>query len=131
PASQSTNASSTTSTARIASRPRSGASVPAGETACARSRMSSLVTRRLGARDFEAVLARGLLRLVVAGVEVAEHTCSRIRGQDPLEPLGRVARAVGNDDHARVDGVADPDAPAVMNADPRRPGGRVQESVQD
>ena len=46
-------------------------------------------------------------------------------------PLGHLVAPVGDDDHARVDRVADPDAAAVMDADPGRAGGDVQQRVQD
>jgi len=52
--------------------------------------MSCFATRRLGAGNFEAVRARGLLRLVVAGVEVAEHARAGVRRENPLEPFGCV-----------------------------------------
>ena len=48
-----------------------------------------------------------------------------------LEPLRSRVGAVGDDDHARVDRVADADAAAVVDADPRRARGDVDERVED
>ena len=70
-------------------------------------------------------------RLRVAGVGVAEDARARIGREHALEPLGHLVAAVGDDDHARVDRVADPDAAAVMDADPRRARGDVEQRVQD
>ena len=51
--------------------------------------------------------------------------------QHALEALGRIVGAVGDDDHARMDRIADADAAAVMDAHPRRPGSSVEEGVED
>ena len=77
------------------------------------------------------MLARGVERLVVAGVGVAHDARAGIGREHALEPLRRVVGAVGDDDHAGVDRVADPDAAAVVDADPGRARRRVQERVQD
>ncbi len=77
------------------------------------------------------MLARGRLRLFVTGVEVPDDAHARIRREHALEPLGRRLGAVGDDDHAGVDRVADADATAVMDADPRRSGCDVDERIQD
>jgi hypothetical protein len=77
------------------------------------------------------VRARGLDRLVVARVEVAEDARAGIGRQHALEPLGHLGRTVGHNDHARVDRVSDPDAAAMVDADPGRAGGHVQQGVQD
>ena len=42
-----------------------------------------------------------------------------------------VGRPVGDDDHAAVDRVADPDAAAVVDAHPGGAGGDIEERVQD
>ena len=77
------------------------------------------------------MLARGVERLVVAGVGMAHDAGARIGGEHPLEPLRRIRAAVGEHDHAGMDRVADPDAAAVVDADPGRARRRVQERVQD
>ena len=79
----------------------------------------------------QAVLARCRLGLVVAGVEVPDDAHARIRGQYALEPLCRCLGTVGDDDHAGMDRVADADAAAVMDADPRRSRCDVDERIQD
>ena len=48
-----------------------------------------------------------------------------------FEALRGVVRSVGDDDHPGVDRVADPDTAAVMDADPRRARGSVEERVED
>ena len=83
------------------------------------------------ARQVEAVLPCGVERLVVAGIGMPHDACARIGGEHALESLRRIGAAVGEHDHARVDRVADPDAAAVVDADPRRARRRVQERVQD
>src|SRR5437660_11365705 len=60
-----------------------------------------------------------------------QHTRSWIGREHPLEPFCHLVAAVGEYDHARVDRVADPNAPAVVDAYPRRPGGNVEQRVQD
>ena len=56
----------------------------------------------------------GVDRLLVASVRVPHHTGARIGREHALEaPIG-VGRIVGDDDHARVDRVADPDATTVV-----------------
>src|SRR5207249_253605 len=59
-------------------------------------------------------------------------------GQDPLAYFARLPgrrghrrRSVGDDDHARVDRVADADATAVMHRDPARTCRGVHERVED
>ena len=59
-------------------------------------------------------------RLLVARVDVAHDARAGIGREHALEPLGRLVGAVGDDDHARVDRVADADAAAVVDAHPRR-----------
>ena len=68
------------------------------------------------AGQVECVLARSPHRLVVAGVGMPHHAGAGIGRQHPLEPLGRIGAAVGEDDHAGVDRVADPDAAAVFSS---------------
>ena len=77
------------------------------------------------------MLCGRLDRFLVAGVEVAENACRRVGCQNALQALGHLVGAVGDDDHAGVDRVADPDAAAVMDAHPRRTRSRVQQRVED
>ena len=74
-------------------------------------------------RDVDAALAGDLDRAVVAGVRVAQDAHRRVGGEDALELLGGQIRPIGDDDHAGVLAVADPDAAAVVDARPtsRRP----------
>ena len=70
-------------------------------------------------------------RLGIAGVGVAHDAEPGIARQHALELLVRLARAVGDDDHAGVQRVADADAAAVVD---RHPGGaarRVEQRVED
>jgi hypothetical protein len=62
---------------------------------------------------------------------VAHDAGARVGREHSLESLCRVGAAVGEHDHAGVDRVADPDAAAVVDADPGRARRRVQERVQD
>ena len=57
----------------------------------------------------------------VAGVGVADDAHAGVGGQRPLQPAGGCFRAVGDDDLAGVQAVADADAAAVVDADPGRP----------
>ena len=110
--------------------PRSGACRPGGrrelrevadEQAGGLAALARVVTRRPEAASAARARALGgVERLVVARVGVAHHARARIGREHALEPLGRLVGAVGDDDHARVDRVADPDAAAVVDADPRR-----------
>ena len=54
-----------------------------------------------------------------------------IAREDALEPCRGLGRAVGDDDHAGVQAVADADAAAVVEADPGRARGRVDQGVED
>ena len=68
---------------------------------------------------------------VVSRVGVAGDAEPRIGGQDALEAPGGGGPAVGDDDHPGMDRIADPHSPAMVDRDPGRPGGRVQEGVQN
>ncbi len=70
-------------------------------------------------------------RLVVARVRVPGDAHARVGREHALEPLRRRVAAVGDDHHPGVDGVADADATAMVDADPGRPGSDVDERVQD
>src|SRR5919204_442059 len=67
----------------------------------------------------------------IAGVGVPHHAGPWVGRQHPPELLAPERRAVGDADHARVQRVADADAPTVMHRYPRRARGRVHESVED
>ena len=82
-------------------------------------------------RQVERVRARSGERVLVARIGVAGDTHPGIGREHALEPLGRVVGPVGDDDHARVDGVADPDPAPVVHAHPSRARGDVHERVQD
>src|ERR1051326_5204303 len=68
---------------------------------------------------------------LVAGVGVAHHAATGIVGQDALQLPRRLFGAVRDHDHAGVDGAADADAAAVVDADPRGAAGRVEQGVED
>ena len=70
-------------------------------------------------------------RTLVARVDVPDHAHPRIRRKHPVELLGREGRAVRHDHHARVLAVADPNAAAVMDRDPRGTGSCVHEGVEE
>ena len=74
--------------------------------------------------------ARGVERFGVAGVGVAHDAEPGIAGQHALQLLVRFARAVGDDDHAGMQRVADADAAAVVDRHPGRAGRRVEQRVQ-
>src|SRR5207244_5834237 len=100
-------------------------------TARAPSRRSRAAARsRRDARQVEPVTPGSLDRLGIAGVGVAHDPGAGVGGQHALEPPGRVGGAVGDDDHAGVERVADADAAAVVDADPRRAGRGVEQRVQ-
>ena len=59
------------------------------------------------------------------------HAGAGVRRQNAAEsPLGSV-RPIGDDHHARVDRVTDPDPAAVVDRHPRRAAGGVDQGVQD
>ena len=55
---------------------------------------------------------------------------ARVAREHALQLLVRFARAVGHDDHSGVQRVADADAAAMMDRDPRGPARRVEQRVQ-
>ena len=87
--------------------------------------------RRGNRRKVDPASTRSVERLFVPRVGVPHHARSGVGGQHPLEPLGGSGGAVGHDDHPGVNGVADTDSAAVMDAHPGRSRGHVQERVQD
>jgi hypothetical protein len=62
---------------------------------------------------------------------VAGDAQSGVVGQHALQPQAHLRRAVGDDHLPRVQRVADPDTSAVVEGDPRRPAGDVQQRVED
>jgi len=60
-----------------------------------------------------------------------QDTRARVDRQHALEALRHLVAAVRDDDHSRVERVADPDAAAVMDAHPRRAGSDVEKRVED
>ncbi len=86
---------------------------------------------RVGHRDPNAALAGDLERSLVARIGMADDAHPRIGRQHPLQAGGGRIGPVGHDDHPRVQRVPDAHATAVVDADPGRPRGRVQERVQD
>ncbi len=74
-----------------------------------------------------AATSRGLL---VAGVHVPDHAHPRVVGEHPLQLLPGQRGAVGHAHLAGVDGPADADPAAVVDAHPGRAGSRVDQRVQ-
>ena len=72
-------------------------------------------------RHRHATLPRQPHRLLVPRIHVPHRARTWVGGQNPLQPAGRVVAAVGDDDHAGVQTVADADAAAVVDADPPAP----------
>jgi hypothetical protein len=62
---------------------------------------------------------------------VAHDAHAGIDGQHPFQPRGRFRRAVGDDDLAGVEAVADAHAAAVVVADPGRAADGVDQRVED
>ena len=77
------------------------------------------------------MLLRALERVGVARVGVAHHARAGIRREHALDPFRHRVRPVGDDHHAGVDRIADPDAAAVVDAHPRGARPHVQQRVQD
>ena len=82
-------------------------------------------------REPDAALPGHLERPLVAGVGVAQDARARVGRQDALQLVRREVGAVRHDDHAGMLGVADPDAAAVVDAHPGRPGGGVDQGVEE
>ncbi len=62
---------------------------------------------------------------------MAHDAGAGVGSQHPLKAKFGLGRAVGHDDHAGVNGVADSHAAAVMDGHPRGPGGGVEQGIQD
>src|SRR4051812_5127654 len=88
------------------------------------------VLRSREAGDFYAAFAGGEFGFVVAGVDVAHDAEGGVALEDALEAAGGFGRAVGDDDLAGVKRVADADAAAVVEGNPRRAVDRVCERVE-
>ena len=69
-------------------------------------------------------------RQLVAGIGMAHDARRGIVGQDALQPARRRLGAVGDDDHAGVLRITDPDAAAIVDRNPGRTGGAVEKGVQ-
>ena len=69
-------------------------------------------------RNAHAALLGDLDRAVVAGVDVADDAHAGVVGEHALDLLGGQRGAVGDGDLAGVDGAADADTAAVVDARP-------------
>ena len=78
----------------------------------------------------DAVAARRVDCFRVARIGVTDDPESGIAGEHALQLLVGFARAVGDDDHACVQRVADADAAAMMNRNPGGAGRGVEQRVQ-
>src|ERR687897_121768 len=65
--------------------------------------------------------AGGLAGGLVAGVGVADDAYGRVVGEDALQAGRAFLGAVGEDPGPGLEGLADPDAAAVVDRDPARP----------
>src|ERR1019366_2064303 len=82
-----------------------------------------------GHRDPDAALRSDLGGPLVAGVRVPDHARARVIGEHPLQLLRRERGAVGEADLPGVNGAADADAAAMVDADPGRAGRSVEQGV--
>ena len=62
---------------------------------------------------------------------MADDAHAGVDGQDPFQAFGRFRRAVGDNDLPGVQAVADAHAAAVVEADPGRAAGGVDQRVED
>ena len=69
-------------------------------------------------------------RFGIAGVHVARDADAGIVGEHSLDACGHFFCAVGDDDLARVLRVADAHAAAIVNRNPARAAGRIEQSIQ-
>ena len=81
--------------------------------------------------ELDAVTPRRRERRGIPGVRVTRDADSRIVREHALESPSGAGRAVGDAHLTGVQRVPDPHTPAVVERDPCRPGGSVQERVQD
>src|SRR2546426_416238 len=70
-------------------------------------------------------------RVRIPRVGMAHHAGAGICCEHAAQLLAAERRPIGDGDHARVYGVADADAAAMMQRDPRGAGRRVHERVED
>src|SRR5262245_27076843 len=82
-------------------------------------------------RQLDAGPLRGRARIVISGVRVPRDADTGVVGEHALEADPHLRRSVGDDDLARVQRVADADAAAVMERDPRRAARAVEHRVED
>src|SRR2546428_1317229 len=83
-----------------------------------------------GAREIDPAPAREVDGVGIAGVGMAHHAGARVGREHPPELLAPERRPVGDDDHARVQRVADADPTPMVHRDPGRARGSVDEGVQ-
>ena len=69
--------------------------------------------------NLDATLTCNIGGTLVAGIDVAGDAHARVGGQDAFQTNGCFGRAIGHDDLAGMQAVADADADAVVEADPR------------
>src|SRR3990170_8589286 len=62
---------------------------------------------------------------------MADDAEARVRREDALDSAIGLPRAVADEESACVRRISDPDAAAVVYRDEVRPGGRVEERIQD
>src|SRR5271166_1189430 len=81
-------------------------------------------------RDLDSLLLREVLGFVVAGVGVAGDADAGIVGQDALDALGHLVSAICNRHLSGVLRVADAHATSVVDGDPGRAAGGVEQGVE-
>src|ERR1051325_4090813 len=81
--------------------------------------------------NLQALVARGLFGLFVAGVDVARDAEAGVVREYAVESLRGLRRAVGDGDLARVERVAYAHSAAVVEGDPRGAARCVEQRVQD
>ncbi len=81
--------------------------------------------------DLNPTLFSDLYSSFIAGIGMAGYTHAGIYGQDPFQTLGCFWRTVGDDDLSGVQAVADAHAAAVMEADPGRAAGSVDQRIKN
>src|ERR1700683_2492448 len=76
------------------------------------------------------ILLRELLSLFISRVGMANDPHTRISREHALDAPGHLVATISNGDLSGVQRVANAHAAAVVNRNPRRSGGRVQQSIQ-
>src|SRR5437867_558444 len=67
----------------------------------------------------------------IAGVCVADHSYTRVSGQDPLQSFVTLLCAISYQAHSGVNAVPDANTTTLMDANPSGSRGSVQERVKD